>query len=183
MERRWWGAVLIACAFAIAGCSDDSTVAGSEPKDVGSPCVDDSECASGKCVAGVCEVEDNIGEKLADGAPCSANAQCASGVCADGTCGAKPPKVVGDGSIGAVCEKDDDCNSKKCRDEICYASKIDPGKLGDPCGSSPDCASQLCYNGKCVTSICGNGEIEEGEACDDGNAVSGDGCSADCKTI
>ena len=27
---------------------------------------------------------------------------------------------------------------------------------------------------------CGNGIIESGETCDDGNAVSGDGCSADC---
>ncbi|MDP2628929.1 MAG: DUF4215 domain-containing protein [Nanoarchaeota archaeon] len=32
-----------------------------------------------------------------------------------------------------------------------------------------------------VTSICGNAQIESGEECDDGNAVSGDGCSMDCK--
>lgn len=29
---------------------------------------------------------------------------------------------------------------------------------------------------------CGNGFLEEGEACDDGNRVGGDGCSADCGT-
>ncbi|MEQ9496197.1 MAG: MYXO-CTERM sorting domain-containing protein [Deltaproteobacteria bacterium] len=28
--------------------------------------------------------------------------------------------------------------------------------------------------------VCGNGQVEEGEACDDGNAASGDGCEADC---
>jgi cysteine-rich repeat protein len=28
--------------------------------------------------------------------------------------------------------------------------------------------------------VCGNGVLEEGEACDDGNNVDGDGCSADC---
>jgi cysteine-rich repeat protein len=28
--------------------------------------------------------------------------------------------------------------------------------------------------------ICGNGELEEGEVCDDGNTVSGDGCNATC---
>lgn len=28
--------------------------------------------------------------------------------------------------------------------------------------------------------VCGNGIVEEGENCDDGNTVSGDGCSADC---
>ena len=27
---------------------------------------------------------------------------------------------------------------------------------------------------------CGNGALEAGEACDDGGAISGDGCSADC---
>ena len=32
-------------------------------------------------------------------------------------------------------------------------------------------------------SICGNGVVEDGEACDDGNSVNGDGCSADCKAI
>ena len=32
-------------------------------------------------------------------------------------------------------------------------------------------------------SICGNGVVEDGEACDDGNSVSGDGCSTDCKAI
>ena len=31
--------------------------------------------------------------------------------------------------------------------------------------------------------ICGNAHIDPGEVCDDGNTVSGDGCSADCKSI
>lgn len=30
---------------------------------------------------------------------------------------------------------------------------------------------------------CGNGLLDSGEACDDANAVPGDGCSADCKTL
>ncbi len=29
--------------------------------------------------------------------------------------------------------------------------------------------------------VCGNGAVETGEVCDDGNTVSGDGCRADCK--
>ena len=29
-------------------------------------------------------------------------------------------------------------------------------------------------------SICGNGLVEPGEACDDGNTVAGDGCESDC---
>ena len=31
--------------------------------------------------------------------------------------------------------------------------------------------------------MCGNGERTSDEACDDGNTVGGDGCSADCKTV
>jgi len=33
-----------------------------------------------------------------------------------------------------------------------------------------------------IAPICGNNLIESGETCDDGNAVSGDGCSATCQT-
>ncbi|MFO0725484.1 MAG: myxococcus cysteine-rich repeat containing protein [Myxococcota bacterium] len=31
-----------------------------------------------------------------------------------------------------------------------------------------------------AAACCGNGELDEGEACDDGNSTSGDGCSASC---
>ncbi|WP_338870820.1 lamin tail domain-containing protein [Myxococcus stipitatus] len=42
-----------------------------------------------------------------------------------------------------------------------------------------------CVGEKCgppVTAACGNGAVEEGEQCDDGNQVGGDGCEADCST-
>jgi cysteine-rich repeat protein len=40
----------------------------------------------------------------------------------------------------------------------------------------------LCESGVCLpyTPQCGNGIVDPGEACDDGNHVDGDGCSADC---
>ena len=46
-----------------------------------------------------------------------------------------------------------------------------------------------CYSGTCLAVACGNGRVDaadpgvvgdRGERCDDGNNVSGDGCSADC---
>jgi cysteine-rich repeat protein len=40
----------------------------------------------------------------------------------------------------------------------------------------------VCYSGVCTRYGCGNGTLEAGEACDDGNAMSGDGCSADCSS-
>jgi cysteine-rich repeat protein len=40
-----------------------------------------------------------------------------------------------------------------------------------------------CTGGACRTGLCGNGLLDIGEACDDGNQVSGDGCRADCAKI
>ena len=36
--------------------------------------------------------------------------------------------------------------------------------------------------GGATAPVCGNGVIESGETCDDGNIVSGDGCSSTCQT-
>src|SRR5215217_9486552 len=38
----------------------------------------------------------------------------------------------------------------------------------------------LCDGGPCTSDPCGNGTRETGEACDDSNKVSGDGCTATC---
>jgi cysteine-rich repeat protein len=35
----------------------------------------------------------------------------------------------------------------------------------------------------CTIPTCGDGIIDGGEVCDDGNNVSGDGCAADCKSL
>jgi len=40
-----------------------------------------------------------------------------------------------------------------------------------------------CDRGACVLAGCGNGVPEAGEACDDGNQTSGDGCRADCRKV
>jgi cysteine-rich repeat protein len=42
------------------------------------------------------------------------------------------------------------------------------------------CTSGACHDGVCLPIACGNGYVDPGEACDDHNNASGDGCSADC---
>jgi len=42
------------------------------------------------------------------------------------------------------------------------------------------CDLGLCYQQVCLPAGCGNGRVEPGEACDDENAINGDGCAADC---
>ena len=54
-----------------------------------------------------------------------------------------------------------------------------------PCVLNSDCAlGQECAdNGLCRAArnaLCGNGELEQGEQCDDGNVSDGDGCDARC---
>jgi cysteine-rich repeat protein len=34
----------------------------------------------------------------------------------------------------------------------------------------------------CISNSCGNGVVDPGETCDDGNILNGDGCAADCKS-
>ncbi len=51
--------------------------------------------------------------------------------------------------------------------------------IGDVCDACPNQAAPGTVDG-CV-SLCGNGTIDTGEECDDGNTKSGDGCSSTCK--
>lgn len=37
-----------------------------------------------------------------------------------------------------------------------------------------------CSNGACMITLCGNGRVDSGEYCDDGNTVAGDGCTSSC---
>src|SRR5262245_30314248 len=40
-----------------------------------------------------------------------------------------------------------------------------------------------CAGGACQTGLCGNGNVDTNEACDDSNNASGDGCRGDCGKI
>ncbi len=44
-----------------------------------------------------------------------------------------------------------------------------------------DVADGVCRDQRCAAILCGNGDIDPGEICDDGNTIPGDGCSSDCQ--
>ncbi|MFH2007554.1 MAG: DUF4215 domain-containing protein [bacterium] len=66
--------------------------------------------------------------------------------------------------------------------ESCDGSNLDQatcqslGYTGGTLGCLPDCS----FDTSACLSVCGNGYLDPFEVCDDGNTVSGDGCSADC---
>ncbi len=48
-----------------------------------------------------------------------------------------------------------------------------------PAGLACSERTDRCY----IPDVCGNGEVEAGETCDDGNTFSEDGCRADCQSV
>lgn len=91
-----------------------------------------------------------------------------SATCGDGFVN-DPSEVCDDGNLATG----DGCNAA-CLLEV-----------GETCSLDADCASNRC-NMLAAPPVCappfgcGNGDLEAGEACDDGNNSNGDGCTASC---
>lgn len=143
----------------------------------------EGQCLSGSCVTGFCEIDADCD----NGNACDGAETCVANVCAAGT----PP---GD---GASCGGGDVCLNEQC---------ITPGCTEDShCASSNECRAdgtcdlatfsctqgaprtgEACSGGvcnasaQCVAPVCGNGVLEPGEQCDDGNTNNNDGCSVSC---
>ncbi len=85
-------------------------------------------------------------------------------------------------------------NADRCGDRsVTQTERCDDGNTQSGDGCSEDCltieAGYVCppKGGACTKegdvskAVCGNGEVEAGESCDDGDVASGDGCSAQCQ--
>jgi cysteine-rich repeat protein len=106
-------------------------------------------------------------------------------------------------NIGLCAGPDPDCSPAVCGNGIVDdAEECDDGNAVDGDGCSTLClfetGAEVCDNGidddldglidcddpdcvqACTEPVCGNGIVEPGEMCDDGNAADGDGCSALC---
>jgi cysteine-rich repeat protein len=65
---------------------------------------------------------------------------------------------------------------------LCGNAVVDAKETCESCPSDVQCAvDEKCKAGICTKiQLCGNGRLENGEECDDGNSVNGDGCSSVC---
>jgi len=148
----------------------------------GYKCTGAVDCLNGVCLSGICQeaaCNDNVkngtesdvdcGGSCLDCAilkACSVPTDCVSGVCSGGTCQA--PTCSDAVKNGA--ETDVDCGGAAC--PSCGG--------GLACMNGLDCASGSCSNNVCNPTVCGDAIKGSAEQCDDGNAVSGDCCSATC---
>ena len=88
---------------------------------------------------------------------------------------------------GAICSTNNIGSKSSCNAGSCGDGKIGKGELCDNGSSTANGTDSKCYpNCKLITrnlSKCGDGNIDtaNGEECDDGNQIGGDGCSPSCK--
>ena len=92
----------------------------------------------------------------------------------------------------ALCEPTNTCGNGAVEvGEGCDDGRVEDGdgcdsrclvELGGQCTQGSDCATRLCSGDRCQPrDICGNGFVEEGEHCDDGNDDDSDACTSACE--
>ena len=135
-------------------------------------------CDSTPGCAQTCLLEDGEACDMVT-APLSAASACESGVCDASEMPARcePVDTCGNGQLedAEACDDGNDTSGDGCG-HTCLLEE------GAPCSSPQACASNECVDGACTqpAAVCGNGALEESEACDDGNTTPGDGCDALC---
>jgi fibro-slime domain-containing protein len=186
------------------GCDDGNNVSGDgcsascvvEPHwtcpTPGKPCIHDTICGDGMIEATeACDDGNTI-----DGDGCSADCtvecgwECPAGMncraakCGDGMVAGKEQCDDGNTTDGDGCSANCTLESKPAgvpEGWVCTSPSA-AGTDGGTDGGGADGGAGACKGPTtCTTSVCGNGIREGSEQCDDGNNVTGDGCSPFCR--
>ncbi|MEZ4293848.1 MAG: DUF4215 domain-containing protein [Polyangiaceae bacterium] len=174
------------------GCDNDCSFSCTKGTPQGdAKCDDDDPCNGAETCADthVCIP----GTSQPDGTPCGEAKICKSATCSDISCGdgyLDPGEDCDDANLDPTdgcdacqfpCVVDPDCdNGDLCAGlavcEVDHTCTYEPAADGTPCPGG------ACVSGACKLSTCGDGVVEPGEECDDGNIVGGDGCEPTCKS-
>ncbi|EKD41345.1 MAG: hypothetical protein ACD_73C00761G0003, partial [uncultured bacterium] len=136
-------------------------------------CPDDGNtCTDNKCnvSTGVCEVKNNT-------ASCDDGDRCTTGdICDRGTCKAGTGKLA--------CDDANPCTDDSCDRKLGCVKTNDDTNI---CNDNDKCTDDICRAGVCKSAknanlcpSCGDGIVQTGEACDDGNKVNNDDCTNTC---
>jgi len=142
-------------------------------------CPTGETCLSNNCVLPCSSDAECTGDALCSAsslAPCSQSSDCpfpAENLCVNGTC-------------RRTCSFESTCQVSAGRtlDDVRDPDSPIPADCGIPINSADalQCLADVeAAFGITCSVICGNGVVQGGETCDDGNTTSGDGCDASCQ--
>jgi len=86
--------------------------------------------------------------------------------------------LSGTDAINAGCSWSDGVNRGASQWEECINGEWYESL--DCCSAGKECSKLTTSSCTDIPKICGNGKVESGEECDDGNTIDGDGCSSTC---
>ena len=154
--------LLALSAAVIAACSGDdggTTIDARPPIDAPTctPVDDSNECTTDECVAGQPVNTPRTGATCTGGGTCNASGTCV------------PAASCTDGQMNGT-ETGVDCGGSCAPARTC--------DTGAGCTVPADCTSGVCSGTPmtCQAPDCGDGVMQAGEMCDDGNNMNGDGC-------
>ena len=117
------------------------------------------------------------GPQNSDFTPDACRTDCTDAHCGDGVVDAS--ELCDDGPANSD-EVPDACRAN-CTPPSCGDGVVDV-QAGESCDPGPDLPTSTCSD-VCRVIHCGNGTLDDGEVCDDGNFEAGDGCSPDCLSL
>ena len=173
-------------ALSATACGGDST---STSDDGGT---DFEEVLDGEDVPDVTDIRDRTDVEVADdGAETEADVPptCGDGIVDVGEDCDDANDVEGDGcdndctfscESSTECDDGEDCNgTESCTDHVCVDGT--PPDEGTTCTLSSG-EPGVCRSEVCVSANCGNGVVDTGEECDDGNTDDTDACLSTCQS-